>query len=439
MPYGFWQGAERATGQMAATGMQLLQFQANKQIQEDKLNLLQEQAGRERVIFENQQKKVKEQEAIQDAIVPASVINPKFHESPRVRKQYIETLKGMGFEITETPDEIYAPKKAFDALGQMMKTRHDVISMAAENKILDLQDAAMGLSTQIQELTQGGKDDEKTMGQIQKLQAQKLAIHTQIAESMNLSKEVQKAIAVEKAKGGATDEIREYNLAVNQGETRSFTEWKKGFVGEKSQTEEQLTARALRGDKEAKDILDIMQKRKADIASLREGGTRERADRQFAVTLRKEFNDLPEVKEYNQTMPKIKSMQAAFESSKTTKNFVAVDQALITLYNKLTDPTSVVRESEYARTAENIPLINQIRGKAEKVLKGGAGLTGEERKALMDMAMLMQKGYEEIQSRKLNEYRGYGVQGGLSPEFLSNATGAITGPKTVGRFVVEAE
>ena len=144
MPYGFWQGAERATGNVAATGMQLLQFQANKQMQEDKLNLLQEQAGRERMIFENQQKKLKEQEAIQDAIVPASVINPKFNESPRVRKQYIESLKGMGFEITETPDEIYAPKKAFDALGQMMKTSHETISQAAENKILDLQDAAMG-------------------------------------------------------------------------------------------------------------------------------------------------------------------------------------------------------------------------------------------------------------------------------------------------------
>ena len=442
--YGIWQGAERATRQMAATGMQLLQFQTNKQIQEDKMKLFEEQAGRERTIFENQQKKLKEQEAIQDAIIPASVINPKFHESPRVRQQYIESLKGMGFEITETPDEIYAPKKAFDALSQMMKTSHETISMAAENKILDLQDAAGTLSAQIQELTQSGKDDEKTMGQIQKLQAQKLTIHTQIAEAMNLSKEVQRAIAMEKAKSKTadTDEIREYNLAVQQGETRTFTEWKKGFKevpGEKSQTEEQLTARALRGDTEAQAILNAMQKRKSDIASLREGGTRERADRQFAVTLRKEFNALPEVTEYNQTMPKIKSMQSAYEESKKSKNFVAIDQALITLYNKLTDPSSVVRESEYARTAENIPLINQIRGKAEKVLKGGAGLTGEERKALMDMAMLMQKGYEEIRARRLNEYRGYGVQGGLTPEFLSDATGSMTAPKKVGRFVVEVE
>ena len=70
-------------------------------------------------------------------------------------------------------------------------------------------------------------------------------------------------------------------------------------------------------------------------------GSEHKADANNAMKLRKEFNALPEIKERNQTIPKIKSMKAAFAESKKTNNFVAVDQALITLYNKLTDTKQV--------------------------------------------------------------------------------------------------
>lgn len=194
----------------------------------------------------------------------------------------------------------------------------------------------------------------------------------------------------------------------------------------KSQSKEQLTARALKGDKQAEAILDAMQQRDRELVEARNNSSKERADRQFAVTLRKEFNNLPDVKEFNQMLPKFQSMEKAFAESKKTNNYVAVDQALITLYNKLTDPTSVVRESEYARTAENIPLLNRIKGKIGpdgKLVKGGAGLTDEERGALMTMARLMSDGYKEIRQKRLGEYRQYGVMGGLTEDFLSDSVG----------------
>jgi hypothetical protein len=138
------------------------------------------------------------------------------------------------------------------------------------------------------------------------------------------------------------------------------------------------------------------------------GGDKEKPpSKKDSITLRKEFNGLPEVKESNMIMPKISSMEKAYSESLKTKNFVAVDQALITLYNKLTDPNSVVRESEYARTAMNIPLLNQIKGKVNKILSGGAGLTTEERNALIKMARLMRDGYKEIRSKRVEEYRSY--------------------------------
>ena len=154
-----------------------------------------------------------------------------------------------------------------------------------------------------------------------------------------------------------------------------------------------------------------------------------KADANNAMKLRKEFNALPEIKERNQTIPKIKSMKAAFAESKKTNNFVAVDQALITLYNKLTDPTSVVRESEYARTAQNIPLLNQIKGKVDKVMTGGAGLTSAEREALMKMATLMEKGYDDIYQLRRKEYHSYGQQIGIDSSFLLDSNNMADAPQ----------
>jgi hypothetical protein len=146
--------------------------------------------------------------------------------------------------------------------------------------------------------------------------------------------------------------------------------------------------------------------------------SRDKSDRVFGANLRKEFNNLPDVKESNMILPKIKAMESAYAESQKTNNYVAVDQALITLYNKLTDPNSVVRESEYARTAENIPLLNAIKGKAQKVLAGGAGLTQSERTALMTMARLMKQGYGEIRGRRTNEYKSYANSAGLNADEL---------------------
>lgn len=174
--------------------------------------------------------------------------------------------------------------------------------------------------------------------------------------------------------------------------------------------------------------------RQEKVSSENKDVTTERAERKLqatnAMNLRKEFNALPEIKEYNITQPKIKSINALYNESLKSKNFVAVDQALITLFNKLTDPSSVVRESEYARTAQNIPLYNQIVGKVEKVMKGGAGLTSEERDQLRYVAALMNKGYEEIKQKRLQEYKQYGRQAGLPEDFLIDSNKPLVPSKS---------
>lgn len=442
MGYGFWQGAERATGNMAATGMQLLQFQANKQIQQDKLDLLKRTEARHADLQGVQIRKEKaladEAERNAELIPISETLAALGVKRPAEQKflmdyagPYIQSGPASGLPSIQRnhAQEIYGKLlKDVDA-----NIKLDTIRAQEAQREIDAIDAQM---------TNPETSGKLKPEQVAQLQKQRAGLVTERTISDNSVRRLTREKGKESLKNFWNPDTKQWvqkNIVTDDLTGLIPEEVQKEAIkaGAASQTEEQLTTRALKGDKGAQAILDAMQKRKLDIAAARESGTHERADRQFAVTLRKEFNALPEVKEYNETMPKIKSMQSAFEASKKTKNFVAIDQALITLYNKLTDPTSVVRESEYARTAQNIPLINQIRGKAEKVLRGGAGLTGEERKALMDMAMLMQRGYEEIRTKRLNEYRGYGAQGGLESDFLQDATGNM--PQKVGRFIVEAE
>jgi len=136
------------------------------------------------------------------------------------------------------------------------------------------------------------------------------------------------------------------------------------------------------------------------------------------TTLRKEFNARPEIKEYNQVQPKFASLEKTLIESQTTGNKVASDQAMITLFNKITDPTSVVRESEYARTPANLALINRLKGKVEKVMTGGAGLTDQDRQAIISMVRQFKAGYQELFNRTAQEYSDYAKGYGIDPTMV---------------------
>ena len=53
-------------------------------------------------------------------------------------------------------------------------------------------------------------------------------------------------------------------------------------------------------------------------------------------------------------------------------------QAVLVTFQKILDPTSVVRESEYERSAAGQSLMNRVKGAAERLAKGGTGVTLSE-------------------------------------------------------------
>lgn len=55
----------------------------------------------------------------------------------------------------------------------------------------------------------------------------------------------------------------------------------------------------------------------------------------------------------------------------------AASQGVLVAFQKLLDPDSVVRESEYARSPSGLALVDRIEGFATKIKQGGAGLTAE--------------------------------------------------------------
>ena len=64
----------------------------------------------------------------------------------------------------------------------------------------------------------------------------------------------------------------------------------------------------------------------------------------------------------------------------------AGSQAVLVTFQKILDPSSVVRESEYARSASGLGLLERVKGAAERLDKGGAGVTVTELQAFARLA-----------------------------------------------------
>jgi len=152
----------------------------------------------------------------------------------------------------------------------------------------------------------------------------------------------------------------------------------------------------------------------------------------FKMQMRKEFEANPVYKDYNNVVTQLGRMEKAIEENKTSKSKVAVDQALITIYNKMMDPTSVVRESEYARTPSDQALLNNLQGRAQKILTGGAGLTNSEREALIRMARGFGSVTSEIYNNEANYYRNLATESGFSPDEIVRPKKYTYSPKQGG-------
>lgn len=86
-------------------------------------------------------------------------------------------------------------------------------------------------------------------------------------------------------------------------------------------------------------------------------------------------------------------------------NRVAATQIIITAFNKLQDETSVVREGEYARSEQLVPLIGRIEGAIQRITLGGASMRDSDLIALANEAKATARALEGLTNEAARNLR----------------------------------
>ncbi len=128
-------------------------------------------------------------------------------------------------------------------------------------------------------------------------------------------------------------------------------------------------------------------------------GNKEVAARALAVS--QQFEQLPTV------IANVRSMDSLLINSLKGRlaSRIALDQSLINLFNKIQDPGSVVRESEFARTGASAATINRFVGAIEKIGLGGVALTNQDRKDLVTAAKIIADERGKLFNESIGRFR----------------------------------
>lgn len=128
-------------------------------------------------------------------------------------------------------------------------------------------------------------------------------------------------------------------------------------------------------------------------------------------------------------------------TSGEAKDLNATSQTIINSFSKILDPSSVVRESEYARSGDGVSLIQKIEGIGAKISQGGAGLTPKALKEFVDTANLFASrasaAVEQERQSAIALANQYGIDtsfvgGGYVPSAGGQLTPGATGTTSSG-------
>jgi len=159
-------------------------------------------------------------------------------------------------------------------------------------------------------------------------------------------------------------------------------------------------------------------------------GAQERT--KLAASLRTEANKSQEIKDFKVVDSNVDRMDTAIARAlkNPTGSKVAIDQALVATFNKILDPGSVVRESEFARTAASLGLSQRIQGNLAKLAEGGAGLTPEVRADLVELAKEINNTAREKAQTQIDFFSGEATTAGIDPKRVVGAFKTVTEKKS---------
>lgn len=127
------------------------------------------------------------------------------------------------------------------------------------------------------------------------------------------------------------------------------------------------------------------------------------------ASLRKEFNDLPEVKNYRSVVP-------IFNSAINAPDTRAGDIQFAYTIGKIFDPNSVVREGELKLVGEAATVLEKFQGELRTLTEGKGRLTPQTRRELLATAQARVKELESAQLAARKTYEGQATSRGLPLE-----------------------
>lgn len=163
---------------------------------------------------------------------------------------------------------------------------------------------------------------------------------------------------------------------------------------------------------------DLVSERAGEANRIASGGNVVKAE----TDLRKEFADLPEVKNFKAAMPSFVAIQSA-----AGRNNPQADINLIYGLAKLYDPTSVVREGEYATIANSQAIPEWLKGEAQR-LGGGGRLTPQTKAQILVEAQGRIGAYEAEYQGAKKTYEGIAQRLGGDPDNVFTPVGASRRP-----------
>lgn len=115
-------------------------------------------------------------------------------------------------------------------------------------------------------------------------------------------------------------------------------------------------------------------------------------------------------------------------------------QAVLVTFQKILDPSSVVRESEYARSAAGVSLLDRIEGYKDRLLSGGAGVPASDLAAMVETARQFLANMESFNqgTRKRLELQTKKYKIDPSLVFDDVATGESAPPRSGNRVYYDA-
>jgi hypothetical protein len=138
----------------------------------------------------------------------------------------------------------------------------------------------------------------------------------------------------------------------------------------------------------------------------------------FAAT-RQLRNDYERETKAAQTVQQQLSLMESSLGAVKKGQMAAGSQGVLVTFQKILDPTSVVRESEYARSASGMSLLSQIEGKWTQITKGGAGVKPDDLEQFVQLSRQFAKNQRAFAEQSRKQIDAIASEYGLKPEHIT--------------------